>query len=47
MMTDPFLIEGMFGSPASGKRMVVFVRCMMSFRVMLFYKSKNERDQAG
>jgi hypothetical protein len=35
MMTDPFLMGGMFGSPASGNRIVVFVRCMISFRVML------------
>jgi hypothetical protein len=35
MVTDPFRIGGMFGSEASGKRIVVFVRCMMIFKLML------------
>ena len=34
MVTDPFLIGGMFGSPASGKMMVVLVFCMMILRLM-------------
>ena len=34
IVTDPFLIGGMFGSPASGNIIVVLVFCMMIFRLM-------------
>ena len=40
IVTEPFLIGGMFGSAASGNKIVVFDLCMISFRVMLPWKRK-------
>ena len=35
IVTEPFLIDGMFGSAASGKRIVVLVFCIIARRFML------------
>lgn len=46
MVTEPFLMGGMLGSLASGNRIVVFVRCIISFNVKLFLgKRKGQVDK--
>ena len=39
IVTDPFLIGGILGSPASGKMMVVLVLFMMIFRLIFPFPS--------
>ena len=34
MVTDPFLIGGMFGSPASGKMMIMMIMMIMTIMIV-------------